>query len=170
MDDSLAAIIAAVISGAVAIAAAVIASVSARTEPRRLRELKALNDIIEKLDVGSPERAALERRRANVAIQASTAGYRSVDDQLLTWGASGGTIAAVGFIFIVLQTQTLDPGITYTVVVILIATLGLSTSLVAFLALFGISAFRVVQAIRAWRRREMVIPPVADPQPGSIAD
>jgi uncharacterized membrane protein YccC len=107
MDQATSSIISAVITGVVVLASAVVAAVAARSEPRRVKELKALTEIIERMPPGE-ERRALDQHRRKVALR--VAGKRTVADWRwlgLYW--AGGAVLVILIITTLLSNLRSDP-------------------------------------------------------------
>jgi hypothetical protein len=145
---------AAVIGASIAAVVSVVTVFLSRAEPRALKELKALNEVIEASPKSSDARADLEGRRDRVAkryaAEPASVEERSIPIMFMT----GIGLSAVAFLVYLFAAAGNLPRNAPTLIALLLGTLGTSLVVLSLLLLAGMILGYVVPALYAIARRK----------------
>lgn len=125
MDAGWAAVIGALIAGGVSFSTVLLS----RAEPRALKELKALNALIDGSPKSSDARAALEKRRNEIA-EAYAAAPASVEERAVPIMFMGG-LGLLAIAFVVYLLGTVDTRTAPMLIAFLVGTLGFSLTVLS---------------------------------------
>lgn len=153
MDAGWAAVIGALIAAGVSLVTLFLS----RAEPRALKELKALNEVIEASPKSSDARAELEGRRDRVA-QRYAAEPPSVEERSIpTMFIVGVGLSVVAFLVYLFATTEDLPRTAPTLVAFLVGTIGLSLIVLSLLLVVAMILGYAVPALFAVTRRKWSI-------------
>lgn len=140
-----------------AVIAAVVSLVTlllSRAEPRALKELKALNEVIEASPKSSDARAALERRRDRVARRYAAEPPSVEERSIPTMFIVGVGLSLVAFLVYLFATTEDLPRTAPTLIAFLVGTIGFSLVVLSLLLLAAMILGYVVPALFAISRRK----------------